>query len=229
MLVLVALLKTFYFKGLFMKLLFLFITLILMSCSDDSKEFKENINIQAEENIKAKNEDIKDWAIQLEKDIEQRWNFIQSISDEFHGNYISNLKLPTDNLKNVRKFAVKFIISPNYQHYAPHRDRTVPELEKELSNLKVNVKVLHWLEGNEYTASGCSFKEIIPNFNDGLIELFDKDCGNTYQLLLQNPLEENISSNQIAKQLLENKVDFIFAVRMQNTAFAADNKFILEK
>jgi hypothetical protein len=204
-------------------------TFIILSCSDDSKDFKDNINIQAEENIKAKNEDIKDWVKLLRSDLEQRWNFIQAISEEYNGSYISNIKLPTDISDNNREFTVKFIITPSYQYYLPNRDQTISELEKELSKLKINVQVLHWLSGSEFTASGCNFEEITPNFSDGIIELFDKNCGNSYRLNLSSA-NETTTSNQVTSMLLNNnKVAFIFEVTMQNTSFASKNKFILEK
>ena len=201
---------------------------ILFGCNDKGDPFKENSEIQSEENIKAKNKDIEAWSSKLQVDIDDRRRFIDAISGEYQGSYISKLELPkTFTQPKTNKYWIKIIVSPVLPDFQPDRTRTVKELEAELMQLKLNVQVLQWMDGMPYGASGCNYEGILPDYKKGTIELFSKMCGATYKIAVASDRQMAMSATTLSHEIMKSEQSDINVLKgeFQSNSYASKNKF----
>lgn len=155
--------------------LFLILTIFMLSaCNKEGDRFQETVQIKADENIKAKNNDIEVWSGQLEGDLDRRRLFIDAVEGEFEGRFET---------KDMG-FGIRFGISSSFPEYTPDRVRTLPELTHELNNLYLNIHVVQWPEDNPSAAIGCVFEGVRPDIKRGLVDLFSKGCSVSYKLRL---------------------------------------------
>ncbi len=108
------------------------LSLTFYSCSKGGDErLKEQESIRSQEQVNAQNENQREWAEKMEKDLNQRKHFIEAIEGSFSG--------------EVAVGDIDFDIKARFTSSIPiaysDRIRTLDEINYELSNLALNINI----------------------------------------------------------------------------------------
>lgn len=190
-------------KNYFMTILTL---LLIVSCSKGGDErLAEKESIKSREQVEAENENQREWAEKMEKDLNQRKHFIQAVEGKFEG--------------DLTVSGIDFNITANMISSIPinfsDRVRTLDEINYELENLTLTVNVK--MENPRIPNSGvsCTIEGHRPDIKNGIIKMISDSCKNIFRLSLSDTLKR-LSAAQIkrkskvlAKEVIENRLDQI--------------------
>ena len=110
--------------------MFLTLTTLIVSCSKNGDDrIAEQEEIRTREQIEAQNENQREWAEKLEKDLNDRKRFIKSIEGRFNG--------LIDVRESTFEIQAKFVSSIPIDF--SDRVRTLDEINYELQNLNLNL------------------------------------------------------------------------------------------
>ena len=205
---------------LYLKIFILVLTFIIFtSCKEDEGDrFQETVEIQAQENVEASNDNVEFWAQQLEEDLEQRRRFIDAIKGEFSGLFYFK----------EQEFNLRITFSPTIPEYSPDRIRRLEEIVFELQNLNLNIHIIQWPVNNPLAAIGCVFEGIRPDIIKGQVDLFSKNCSISYSLLVGDSRQEDSSAQEIAKDILSKELEVIDQINGNFRANTNANIFLFQ-
>lgn len=160
-------------------LLFAFTILSLVSCSKGGDDrLAEQENIRSKEQINAQNENQKEWAEKMEKDLNERKYFIKAVEGTFSGD------LTVDDLD----FVIKAELSSSIPISFSDRIRTLDEINYELENLAINLHIKLENPRVSNSAVSCTIEGYKPDIEKGLIKIISESCKNIFKLRLSDDL-----------------------------------------
>lgn len=164
------------------KILILTFTIIsLVSCSKGGDDrLAEQENIRSKEQINAQNENQKEWAEKMEKDLNERKYFIKAVEGTFTGD------LNVDEID----FLIKAELSPSIPIAFSDRTRTLEEINYELENMALNLHVKLENPRVSNSAVSCTIEGYKPDIEKGLIKIISESCKNIFKLMLSDDLDQ---------------------------------------
>lgn len=182
------------------------LSLTFYSCSKGGDErLKEQENIRSQEQISAQNENQREWAEKMEKDLNQRKHFVEAIEGSFSG--------------DIAVGDINFDIKARFTSSIPiaysDRIRTLDEINYELSNLALNINIKLENPRVNNSAVSCIVEKYRPDINKGIINIISESCKNTFKLMLADDfitsdyqiLEKR--AKQLAQSVRNNEMDQI--------------------
>ena len=188
-------------------LMILAITLLsIVGCSKGGDErIAEQENIRSREQINAQNENNREWADKMEKDLNKRKYFIKSIEGTFTG------ELTVEGID----FVIKAMISPSIPISFSDRIRTLQEINYELENMAINLHIKLENPRVSNSAVSCTIEGYKPDVDKGMINIISESCKNIFKLLLSddlNQLDREIlyrDASELAKDVKQNNISQI--------------------
>ncbi|MCT4641212.1 MAG: hypothetical protein N4A33_02875 [Bacteriovoracaceae bacterium] len=164
-----------------MKNMFMLLTiaLIFVSCSkggDDRLAKQESI--RSTEQLNAQNQNQREWAKKMEKDLNKRKFFIEAIE----GTYLGDLTV--DGID----FVIKAEISSSIPISFSDRTRTLDEINYELENLAINLHVKLENPRVSNSAVSCTIEGYKPDIEKGLIKIISESCKNIFKFMVSDDL-----------------------------------------
>ncbi len=189
------------------KLMILAITLLsIVGCSKGGDErIAEQENIRSREQVNAQNENNREWADKMEKDLNKRKYFIKSIEGTFAGD------LTVEEID----FVIKAMISPSIPISFSDRTRTLQEINYELENMAINLHIKLENPRVSNSAVSCTIEGYKPDVDKGMINIISESCKNIFKLLLSddlNQLDREIlyrDASELARDLKQNNISQI--------------------
>jgi hypothetical protein len=160
-------------------LIILSITLTLVSCSkggDDRLAKQENI--RSTEQLNAQNQNQREWAQKMEKDLNKRKFFIEAIE----GTYLGDLTV------DEIDFTIKAELSSSIPISFSDRTRTLDEINYELENLAINLHVKLENPRVSNSAVSCTIEGYKPDIEKGLIKIISESCKNIFKFMVSDDL-----------------------------------------
>ena len=188
-------------------LMILAITLLsIVGCSKGGDErIAEQENIRSREQINAQNENNREWADKMEKDLNKRKYFIKSIEGTFTG------ELTVEGID----FVIKAMISPSIPISFSDRIRTLQEINYELENMAINLHIKLENPRVSNSAVSCTIEGYKPDVDKGMINIISESCKNIFKLLLSddlNQLDREIlyrDASELARDVKQNNISQI--------------------
>lgn len=189
------------------KTMILAITLLsIVGCSKGGDErIAEQENIRSREQINAQNENNREWADKMEKDLNKRKYFIKSIEGTFTGD------LTVEEID----FVIKAMISPSIPISFSDRTRTLQEINYELENMAINLHIKLENPRVSNSAVSCTIEGYKPDVDKGMINIISESCKNIFKLLLSddlNQLDREIlyrDASELARDVKQNNISQI--------------------
>ncbi len=160
-------------------LILLSITLMFVSCSkggDDRLAKQESI--RSTEQLNAQNQNQREWAQKMEKDLNKRKFFIEAIEGIFLGD------LTVDGID----FIIKAELSSSIPISFSDRTRTLDEINYELENLAINLHVKLENPRVSNSAVSCTIVDYKPDIEKGLIKIISESCKNIFKFMVSDDL-----------------------------------------
>jgi len=178
--------------------------IIFQSCSKNGDDrLAKQEEIRTKEQIEAQNENQREWGESMEKDLNNRKRFIQSIEGRFNGSI--------DVRESTFDIQAKFISSIPIEF--PSRVRTLDEINFELQNLNLNLFVKLENPRVANSAVTCVVEGYRPDVKNGVINIITESCKNSFALSISNTLN-NLSNEQtrsdsraLATQVISGAID----------------------
>tara|TARA_Y100000768_G_scaffold316879_1_gene252033 strand:- start:806 stop:1450 length:645 start_codon:yes stop_codon:yes gene_type:complete len=203
-------------------IMFLTLTTLIVSCSKNGDDrIAEQEEIRTREQIEAQNENQKEWAEKLEKDLNDRKRFIKSIEGRFNG--------IIDVRESTFEIQAKFISSIPIEF--SNRVRTLDEINYELQNLNLNLFVKLENPRVSNSAVTCVVEGYRPDIKNGLINIITESCKNSFTLSISNSLEtltsdqRRMDSRALANQVLSGAVDIVEFIQGDFEPSTSSQKF----
>lgn len=161
-----------------MKKIILSLALVsLVACSKSGDErLAKQADIQVQEEIRAQNQNQRDWAERMEVDLNERKKFIEAIEGNFSG------ELDMLNMEFLMK--VEFV--PSIPIDYPNRVRTLEEINFELQNLSLNIHIKLENPRVPNSAVSCVVNNYRPDVKNGLINIISESCRNVFQFTISD-------------------------------------------
>lgn len=208
-----------------MKKIFLVILLSLGFIACDKKSSTDGTYKRARAEEEAGNDNLARKAQLMEQDLRRRYRFYSGISHA----YLAQFQI------NERQYRARMIFSPTRHIVDAGRTRTLEEIQDDLDNLFLNVKVSIWDEEGTIGTPGCTFEKMSPDIMTGKIELISSGCPLSYSLRLTTPDTTREQRNEVSRLLAEalrngdeDKIDFIH-VSSSSTYNPNGYEFLLER
>lgn len=192
------------------------------SSEDKIREYTDiQSQVETRNAVDAENGNRKKWSSEMEKDLQRRQRFYQSLAGIYEGAFKIN---GTD-------FNVRITMVPSIPPYVPgDRVRLPEEVASDLNNLYLNVQVVQWNPQNSIGSVGCLFENVRPDINRGKLSLSSEGCPSLYLLSVAEDADEGArgptrsdAATRTASRIIEGKLDRVPYVkaRMQPTTNAA--------
>ena len=196
---------------------------LVASCGDRKSDLKDKVGIENQDAIDKQNQNLKQKADLLQKDLDKMRAFIDAVEGEYLG------VMKTEDYK----FNVRMNISATFPDYQSNHDKTLAELEYELQNLKLNIKYISWSGGSSY-AGGCSYPDIQPDIEAGLIRVFSEKCPVDYYLYISDVNDLSIEktySEELALDIKNGEVEDVPFLKARHSSIHNSNinNFVMKK
>lgn len=181
------------------RLLMTFLALLIFySCSKGGDErLAEQENIRSQEQIRAQNENQREWARSMEKDLNERKYFIKALEGSFRG------ELDMENAD----FAVKAQFTSSIPIEFSDRVRTLDEINYELANLAININIKLENPRVANSAVSCIVENYKPDLNKGSIYIISEACKNVFKLMLSDDMQmTNITNEEARARVLSRSI-----------------------
>tara|TARA_Y100000768_G_scaffold316878_1_gene252030 strand:- start:806 stop:1450 length:645 start_codon:yes stop_codon:yes gene_type:complete len=202
--------------------MFLTLTTLIVSCSKNGDDrIAEQEEIRTREQIEAQNENQREWAEKLEKDLNERKRFIKSIEGSFSG--------LIDVRESTFEIQAKFVSSIPIDF--SDRVRTLDEINYELQNLNLNLFVKLENPRVSNSAVTCVVEDYRPDIENGVINIITESCKNSFTLSISNSLEPLTSEQRrteagaFASQVLSGAVDIVEFIQGDFEPSTSSQKF----
>ena len=163
-----------------MKTLPFFILLLLVSCSKNGDDrIAEQETIRAQEQVNAENDNRTVLSAGPEKELNRIKYFMKAVKGEYRTN-IEIMSIPLD---------IYIDILPSKEIVFYDRVRNVEEIQAELNELSLTIKVLIENPNIPNSGSTCIFEGHKPDTKNGLMKLIKDGCKNTFVLGLDGATE----------------------------------------
>lgn len=182
------------------------LSLTFYSCSKGGDErLKEQESIRSQEQINAQNENQREWAEKMEKDLNQRKHFIEAIEGSFTG----------EAAVGDIDFDIKARFTSSIPIAYSDRIRTLDEINYELSNLALNMNIKLENPRVSNSAASCIVENYRPDINKGIINIISESCKNTFKLMLADDFTisdfqtQERRAMQLAQSVRNNEIEQI--------------------
>lgn len=167
-------------------------TSIFISCSKSGDDaLVKQADIQAQEGIRAQNQNQREWSDRMESDLNVRKKFIEAIEGNFYG----EIKLLDINfLMNVQ-------IIPSIPVEYPNRVRTFEEINFELQNLNLNIHIKLENPRVNNSAVSCVVTNYRPDVKNGLMTIISETCKNIFQFNLSDNQNSSMERGERSRRL----------------------------
>ena len=156
-----------------MKTLPIFILFALISCSKNGdNRIAEQENIRAREQVNAENDNRSVLSAGPERELNRIKNFMQAVKGEYKTS-IEIMRIPLD---------LYIDILPSKEIIFYDRVRNVEEIQAELNELSLTIKVLIENPNIPNSGSTCIFEGHKPDTKNGIMKLIKDRCKNTFVL-----------------------------------------------
>ena len=156
-----------------MKTLPIFILFALISCSKNGdNRIAEQENIRAREQVNAENDNRSVLSAGPERELNRIKNFMQAVKGEYKTS-IEIMRIPLD---------LYIDILPSKEIIFYDRVRNVEEIQAELNELSLTIKVLIENPNIPNSGSTCIFEGHKPDTKNGIMKLIKDGCKNTFVL-----------------------------------------------
>lgn len=174
-----------------------------VACSKGGDErIGEQENIKVRKQIEALNDNQRNWALTMEKGLNERKYFIKAVEGAFLGEVSVN---GVDFLIKAEMLAsIPIVISD--------RSRTLDEINFELQNLTLTIHVKMENPRVLSSAVSCTIENHRPNIREGVIKIISNSCKNIFKLMLSDTLEQtdlldrSTRSAQLARSVMSNEI-----------------------
>lgn len=187
-------------------LIIFFALLTFYSCSKGGDErLKEQESIRSQEQINAQNQNQREWAEKMEKDLNERKHFIQALEGSFMGEL---------SLEGI-DFAIKARFTSSIPIAFSDRIRTLDEINYELANLAMNINIKLENPRVSNSAVSCIVQNHKPDVEKGAINIISEACKNVFKLMLSDDLmmsdisEQKTRARELSRSVRNNEIDRI--------------------
>lgn len=176
----------------------------LVSCKDAQEKVVESTKWQSEissqNQIQAENSNLREKALEMERDLTARHRFFQGVKGRYEGTFTTK----------QGTFKIRITLNPNiapytYSDYRPYR--RLEEIVSDLNNLTFNAQVIQWNPENSLSAVSCRVDSIRPDLRLGEIIISSATCPNLYSIKVaidENDTYSNSGTSEIlARRLLD--------------------------
>lgn len=168
--------------------IFTLLVLTLVSCSKNGDDrIAEQENIRAQEQVNAENDNRTVLSAGPEKELNRIKNFMKAVKGEYK-TAIEIMSIPLD---------IFVDIVPSKEIVFYDRVRNVEEIQAELNELSLTIKVLIENPNIPNSGSTCIFEGHKPDTKNGIMKLIKDGCKNTFVLGLDettNPTDITTAS-----------------------------------
>lgn len=168
------------------------------------------------------NENLAQKARRMEADLRRRYRFYQAVSHTYEGRFQGS---------NGVTYAGRVSMTPTLHVEETDRVRELEEIQYDLNNLFLNVQVYLWRPSNGLGLMNCSFADIRPDTENGIIYLVSDNCKNTFtvHLTVRNTSERELDdvSRRLAQAIKEGTQSDIdrLSIKATSTVNPANYRF----
>lgn len=191
----------------------------------DKKSSTDGTYKRARAEEEAGNDNLARKAQLMEQDLRRRYRFYSGISHT----YLAQFRI------NERGYRARMVFSPTRHIVDAGRTRTLEEIQDDLDNLFLNIRVSIWDDEGTIGTPGCTFEKVSPDIMSGKLELISAGCPLSYSLRLttaETPKEQRNEISRLLAEALRNgaqdKIDYIH-VSSSSTYNPNGYEFLLER